>query len=384
MATTSRSREPAVLAARRDALQVDARAGRIRRVLAIRFSRLGDVIFTTPALSLLHERLPGVCIDYLAGGPAGALVRHHPAVNEVLRFEPGWHRPNWVLRRPWLVREIARRGYDLALVFESDQPTRDWLERVCARAGVRHVMSRSSLVQPAGLPPAVHSCEKHLRLLTPLGLVPDARPYEVFPGPEDIARADALLRAHAAEAVRPLVGIQAGAHYTRFPDRLLRSVGLRHKTYKAWPAAHWGELARRLVAERGARLVLTGTAGERALAEEIAARAGAPPELAPLVVAGATSVGTLAALVARTDVFVSIDTGTMHLAAALGVPTVALFGPTDSAHHGPYGQRGTARVVRSGIACSPCKKPARKACTLNRCLAELEPKQVLAAVEELL
>jgi ADP-heptose:LPS heptosyltransferase len=88
--------------------------------------------------------------------------------------------------------------------------------------------------------------------------------------------------------------------------------------------------------------------------------------------------------VARTDVFVSIDTGTMHLAAALGVPTVALFGPTDSAHHGPYGQRGTARVVRSGIACSPCKKPARKACTLNRCLAELEPKQVLAAVEELL
>lgn len=384
MASTSRSRNPSTLASRRDALLADARAGRIRRVLAIRFARLGDVIFTTPALSLLRERVPGVRIDYLAGGPAGALVRHHPAVDEVLRFEPGWHRPNWVLRRRRLAREIARRGYDLALVFESDRPTRDWLERLCAAAGVRHVVSRSSLVEPAGLPPAVHACEKHMRLLTPLGLVPDARPYQVFPGPEDTARADALLREHGAAGEAPLVGIQAAAHYTRFPNRLLRAVGLRHKTHKAWPAAHWGELARLLVAERGARLLLTGTAGERTLAEEIAARAGAPPERAPIVLAGATSVGTLAAVVARTDAFVSIDTGTMHLAAALGVPTVALFGPTNPEHHGPYGRAATTRVVRSAIACSPCKKPARKACPVNRCLTELEPKQVLAAVAALL
>ncbi len=353
-------------------------------MLAIRFARLGDVIFTTPALSLLQEGMPGVRIDYLSGGPAGALVRDHPAVADVLHFEPGWHRPHWVLRRPRLLREIARRSYDLALVFESDAPTRDWLERLCAAAGVRHVVSRSSLLEPKGLPPVRHTCEKHLRLLTPLGLEPDDRPYEIFPGPEEHARADALLREHGAAGERRLVGIQAGAHYARFPDALLRTVGLRHKTYKAWPVAHWGELARRLVAEHGARVLLVGVAGERALAQEIAARAGAPPKRAPVVVAGATSVGTLAALVARTDVFVSIDTGTMHLAAALGVPTVALFGPTDPEHHGPYGRRETTRVVRSGIACSPCKKPVRKACPVNRCLTELQPKQVLAAIESLL
>ena len=88
MASTSRSRDPSALASRRDALLADARAGRIRRVLAIRFARLGDVIFTTPALSLLRERVPGVRIDYLAGGPGGALVRHHPAVDEIVVFRP--------------------------------------------------------------------------------------------------------------------------------------------------------------------------------------------------------------------------------------------------------------------------------------------------------
>ena len=112
---------------RREALVAAVRAGSVKRILAARFARLGDVVFTTPALDVLAERLPGARIDYLTSGAGHDLVAHHPAVAEVLRFEVGWQRPLQRSRRAELVREIRGRGYDLMLIFESDQPTRDML-----------------------------------------------------------------------------------------------------------------------------------------------------------------------------------------------------------------------------------------------------------------
>ena len=102
-------------------------------------------------------------------------------------------------------------------------------------------------------------------------------------------------------------------------------------------------------------------------------------------VTGAVSLrATSAALVARTDLFLSIDTGPMHLAAALGVPTVGLFGPTNPRHHGPWGEPGRSVVLRTGIACSPCAKPERRACPVNACLTELSPRRVFEAGRDLL
>lgn len=376
-----------VLEARREALLRDARGGRIRRVLAVRFARLGDVLFTTPALSLLAERLPGLRIDYLTGGAGAALVAGHPAVAEVLRFDPGWHRPGQLLGRLRLRRELERRGYDLALVFESDRPTRTWLERLCRAAGIPHVVSRSSALERRDLPPAEHSCEKHLRLLTMLGLEPDGRRYELHPTADDRARADALLARHgvALEAAeRPLrIGLQAGSHYSRVPRWLLERVGLRHKFHKAWPYPYWTRLAQRLCDDLGARCVLTGAAWERRIAEGIARGVRAPRGLEPVVTAGETSVGELCGLLARLDLVVSIDTGTLHMAAALGVPALALFGPTNPGHHGPYGHPGRSLVLRSGVACSPCAKAVRRACRLNVCMSELSPERVFEAAREL-
>lgn len=373
--------------ARREALVADVRAGGVRRILAVRFARLGDVVFTTPALELLAEGLPAARIDYLTSGAGHDLVSGHPAVTEVLRFDPGRHRPGYRARRAALGREIAARGYDLVLVFESDRPTRDMLERLAREAGVPHVVSRSSFVPGPSDFPAPHSCEKHLRLLTMLGLPVVPRPYALFPDAEDLARVDAWLadRGHGPAPSRPpLVGIQAGCHYSRVPPWLLRRVGLRHKFHKAWPYERWSEVGTLLADRLGARVVLTGAAGERRIAEGVARAVRAPRELAPIVAAGETSVGMLVALLRRTDLFLSIDTGTMHIATALGVPTVALFGPTDVAHHGPYGRPGTSVVLRTGIACSPCKKPVRKACRANVCMTGIAPEQVVDAGRKLL
>ncbi len=155
--------------------------------------------------------------------------------------------------------------------------------------------------------------------------------------------------------------------------------GLRHKFHKTWPEQRWTELGRLLCSRLDARVVLLGAGYERRIAERIARGIAAPRGLEPIVAAGATSVGMLAALLDRMDLVFSVDTGTMHMAAALGVPTVALFGPTAQRHHGPYRRPESTVVLSSGAECSPCFKPQRKQCKKNVCMTEIRAEQALEA-----
>jgi len=374
-----------VLEARRAALVADVEAGRIERILALRFARLGDVVFTTPALRVLADALPDARIDYCTSRACAALVAHHPSVSEVLTFDPGTHHPAYLLRRRGLGREIARRRYDLAIIFESDHPTRFMLEQLCRGAGVRHVVSRSSYIGKR--PPGgrfLHACDRHMMLLSMLGLAPGDHSYELFYSAADAGRAAQFLRAQGvppasgagADGAAPprLVGFQPGCHYSRWPGaRML--LGLRHKFHKTWPEERWAELGRLVCARLPGRVVLMGAGYEQRIAERIAGGIHAPRGLEPIVAAGATSVGMLAALLDRMDLVFSVDTGTMHMAAALGVPTVALFGPTRPKHHGPYRRPESSVVLRSGVDCSPCLKRVRKQCKNNICMTEIRAEQ---------
>lgn len=379
-----------VLEARRVALVDDVAAGRIERILALRFARLGDVVFTTPALRVLANALPDARIDYCTSRACAPLVAHHPTVSEVLTFDPGPHHPTYLLRRRGLGREIARRRYDLAVIFESDHPTRYMLEHLCRAAGVRHVVSRSSYIgERLSSRGARHSCDKHMKLLSMLGLAPDDRSYDLFYSAADAGSAGRFLSTQrvpapsdANSAGRPrrprLVGFQPGCHYSRWPGaRML--LGLRHKFHKTWPEQRWTELGRLVCSQLHARVVLMGAGYEQRIAERIARGIAAPHGLEPIVAAGSTSVGMLAALLDRMDLVFSVDTGTMHMAAALGVPTVALFGPTDQRHHGPYRRPESAVVLTSGVDCSPCFKPRRKQCKENVCMTEIRAEQALEA-----
>jgi heptosyltransferase-2 len=376
-----------VLEARRVALVDDVAAGRIERILALRFARLGDVVFTTPALRVLANALPDARIDYCTSRACAPLVAHHPAVSEVLPFDAGPHHPTYLLRRRGLGREIARRRYDLAVIFESDHPTRYMLEHLCRTAGVRHVVSRSSyLGEKLSTGDARHSCDKHMKLLSMLGLAPDDRSYDLFYSAADAGAAARFLDAQgipassdANPAGRPrLVGFQPGCHYSRWPGaRML--LGLRHKFHKTWPEQRWTELGRLVCSQLHARVVLMGAGYEQRIAERIAHGIDAPRGLEPIIAAGATSVGMLAALLDRMDLVFSVDTGTMHMATALGVPTVALFGPTDHRHHGPYRRPESTVLLTSGADCSPCFKSRRKRCKENVCMTEIRAEQALEA-----
>ncbi len=145
---------------------------------------------------------------------------------------------------------------------------------------------------------------------------------------------------------------------------------------KRWEPARMGELGRRLIGEDGYRVVAAWAGpDEEAMARTIIETAGPGAHLAP-----PTTLRELAALLARARLFVGCDTGPMHMAAALNVPTVALFGAADHRRNGPYGPHG--RAVTAGVECSPCW--LAEGCPHDlRCMTEITVEQVLDAARQL-
>ena len=353
------------------------------RILAVRFARIGDILFTTPALECLAEAFPKARIDYLTTPYGREVIGCHPAVADVVEFNRGWILPDYLWRKHRLCQEIQSRRYDVAVIFESRTKTRRMLERLFRAAGVRHVVSEHLQPGPTSETRPLHTCQRHQAMLAALGISADERPYTYHYAARHVEAARALLGRHGVDETGgtrpPLVGMQVGSHYSMLPSWFFWYG--RHRHYKNWPFERWSELGTRLAREFGARSVLTGAGEEREIVLRIAAAMDAPEELRPIVVAGETSIAELGALLDDLDLFISVDTGSMHLASALGVPTLALFGPTNPARHGPYRRSETTRVLRTGITCSPCHSRERKRCPLNRCLTELSVAQVFRAAK---
>jgi heptosyltransferase I len=144
---------------------------------------------------------------------------------------------------------------------------------------------------------------------------------------------------------------------------------------KLWKSELFSELADRLTKELGLGVIFTGGEQDQTSVEEITARVSP----SPVDFCGSLNLLELAALFNRCSLVISTDTGPMHLAAAMGTPVVALFGPTAPARTGPYGPGHV--VLRTGVPCSPCFK---KKCADPRCMSEISVDLVLQAVEQLL
>jgi lipopolysaccharide heptosyltransferase II len=191
-----------------------------------------------------------------------------------------------------------------------------------------------------------HALERYLDLLAPLGVPRPQRPeYGLEPTESELAAARALLGQAGRD--RPLVLLHPVAQWQS----------------KLWPVDHWAALARRL-RQAGLDLALTGSEADRPVTGAIVDQAALGPGLLDL--AGRLSLRELAALLGLARMLVATDTGVMHLAAAVGTPVLALFGPTSPGRTGPHG--AGHRVLRLGLECSPCFK---RSCPRPRCLLEM-------------
>jgi heptosyltransferase-2 len=308
---------------------------------------LGDAVMSLPVFRSLKFMVPGARVEVLTKPAFADLYRGSPHVDEILghgRGGPG----------PWIrtVKELKARRYDAALVLPRSFSSAFlvWSARIPRRIG--YGRARFLTDRPERPSPKEHRVLHYHGLLSALGTPPTPEAPRL-----EIPAAD---RAWAEETLPggPWIGINPGATYGAakqwFPDRFI-------------------ELGRRLAPR--ARLVVVGGPAEAGLGERIARETGA------LCIAGRTRILGLAAAIARCRLFVTNDTGPMHVADAVGTPIVAVFGPTDWIHTPPYGPGH--RLVRHDLECSPCLK---RTCPLGHhdCMKRVTVDEVERACREVL
>lgn len=297
------------------------------KVLFVRLDSLGDVILTTPCFQALKRRYPAARVDVVAQPATAPVLQGDRHVDRVFTMAAPWHGP-WrpgAARRVWQVmRRLRRERYDYVLTLRRDLDDA-LFARLCGGRRTLGFYARRTRPFLSGwehFQPDRHTVENHLRLMSRLGCEPDGLTPTVFATSGDPKRIDSLL-AHAAHQ-RPLVGLAP----------------FGSSASKSWETSRSAALIDSLPRMD---VVLLGGPGDREEARAVRNRACAPV----IDLVGQTSIPELCDILRQCRLLVCVDSGPMHLAAALGTPTVALFGDEDPRLWGPYGQV-PHRVLRGG------------------------------------
>lgn len=347
---------------------------KVKRIAVFHLNQIGDLIFTLPALKALREGFPEAHITSVLRPHLAGLVASSGYVN---RIE---HRLQGRIAGPLrLTRALRRERPDLAVALSQSATM-----TLCARlSGAPHRLgfldadlSRllNHRVQERGIP-----CpSKVLHLVRCLGLEPEAESYVglLHLSPEDREAGQRLLSQCALSGRGPLIALAPGESTDR--------------PYKSWSATGFAAVAARLTDELEARLLLVGGGKDHALAEEILSGAKSPDPANPTAcslgtansaanLCGKTTPSELAAVLSHCDLLIGIDSGPMHVAAAMGRPVVGLFGPTDPGRTGPQGEGH--QIIFHRQPCWPCQTPT---CQGRPCMAAISVEEVLAAVHRAL
>ena len=349
--------------------------GSIGRVLVVKLRHHGDVLLTSPVFSVLKRHAPHLELDALVYRDTREMLTLHPAITNVFTIDRAWKRETaWTrLGHEWrLLRQLRARGYDLLIhLTESYRGAMlaQWLAprvRVAQRYGARRGRfwhGSFTHVFPIPAKPR-HRVELHLDALRRIGIypTPEERRLTLVPGADAEDSVDELLR-------------QSGLAHGKFIHLHPTSRWL----FKCWEVDKYAALITALQSA-GERVVLTAAPAEHELQFVRAILASAR---APVVdLAGGLSLKQLAALTARAKCFVGVDSVPMHIAAAMGTPTVALFGPSGDLEWGPWQVR--ARVVTTTHSCRPCGMDGCAGSKVSDCLVEIPVSQVLDAVRSLI
>src|SRR6202521_3567209 len=315
-----------------------------------------------PALRALRQRFPGAEISILAKPWVADLYGREPFCDRLIPYTPRDWRVEWRAGR-----DLAAERFDCAILLQNafEAAAVAFAARIperigYARDGRSPLLTRAVAVPRPGEIPR-HERFYYLELLRRAGII------DAFPGIDALPDNDCI-RLDGAGAAR-----QAGIE--RF-HAIGMSPGAAYGNAKRWLPERFAETASRLARELGASVAIFGSKDERELCTTIAAAISAPVKN----FAGETSLAEFIDLAAACRVYLTNDSGGMHIASALGVPTVAIFGATDDTTTGPTGP--LARIVREPVECSPC---LRRECPIDhRCMTRVSADHVTAAASILL
>jgi ADP-heptose:LPS heptosyltransferase len=299
------------------------------RILVVRLSSLGDVVRITGLLASLRVALPRAEIVVATGSGAAPLLAMHPAIDRLLLAKRPTRRRLAFAWEAWRRLAPLRRdgGFDLALDLHGTRPSAVWTRLSRARVKARRGGPGAGWAAQVPMDMTRADDGESFLLLRKLGLELPYQPPRLYLDPA----ADAAVSARLAAAGLPQRGYILVSPFSRW-------------TAKDWPVDHYARLLPALAAASGRPLLLSGGRGAAAASDMDRLRALLPPGIASL--AGAFRVEGLMALVARAGLVISGDSGPMHIAAALGRPQVALFGPTWPERAGPAGWERAEGPIR--------------------------------------
>ena len=332
----------------------------MKRILMRGPNWVGDAVLAIPAMKAVRRKYPDSEITLLVRPWVAGVFTSAPFIDRV------WSEPKPAGLTDWMriSRSIRERGFDLALLFPNsfESAAMVFLGRVPTRVG--YATDARSWMLTQSLRPSTekrHQVDYYLDLASAVSAPVDHPSIKIEASSEEKAQARKLLASAGIDANRSFLVLNPGAAYG---------------SAKRWGEERFAEAGDALASELGIDVAIIGSEKERSIAERVQGLM----KTRVAVLNGRTSLETLIGVISESSLVLTNDSGPMHIAAALGVPTVAIFGPTEHFATGPYGPR--ARIVREPVDCSPCML---RDCPIDhRCMTRVSAQAVARAARELL
>ena len=350
-----------------------------QRILVIRLDLIGDLVLSLTAVRALKRAYPDAEIDLLALPSSAQVALCDPDLSHIITYDPNvWRRPQALLRpQNWraaraVVRQLRERHYDIAVSLFGE-----WAAILAVLSGARRRVGFGRESYPGFMTDNVpgrhwdasdhkHEVDYCLQLAQAAGAT--------------VNEADRVPHLYVSEQARQEVNqllLKAGIALNM--PLIVCHVSSNNGQSKRWPIPYWATLIDRLLREQVAQVVFSGAPDDVPLIESVTGRMREKA----VNLAGKTTLPQLAALMQRSDLLITGDSGPMHIAAAVGTPLIAIHGPTDPALSGPVSPYAT--ILRSDIWCSPCyqaKDTADCRFYTTQCMKNVTPDQVFAVVQK--
>lgn len=354
----------------------------MKKFLIINPFGIGDCLFTTPVIKAIKEKYPDCFIAYWCNQRVGDLLKNNQKINLVISLSRGDLKKIFAVSffegmKAFfdLINKIRRERFDVCLDFSLDYRygiiTK--LLGIKTRIGFNYKNRGFFLTHKSKINgyDSKHMVDYYLELLNYLDIKPFNPSLELSVSEKSLIRMQRVFQQAGLSENDFIVGIAPGAGASWGKSALL----------KHWPAIKYAQLAEKLVSELGAKVVILGDLSDVGTAEMISGMM----KNKPLDLTGKTSLGDFAAAVKNLDILVTNDGGPLHVAVALGVKTVSLFGPVDELIYGPYPVSPKNIVIKKDLVCRPCYKNFRMpVCQHDReCIKTIEVEEVLSAIRRM-
>lgn len=335
-----------------------------KRILIFNVNWLGDVLFSTAALRNIRRNYPNSFIACIVPSRCYPILKDNPHLDEIIIFdEKDRHRT--VLAKLKFAKSLREKRFDAVFLLHRSfsRALICRLAKIPHRLGY-HTPKRGFILTDKVIAPvkdSLHRIDYYLNLIEKIGLKVEDRYLEFFIRQDDIKFVNNFLDKNGIKESDFLVAINPGGNWPP----------------KRWPKDYWAILADKLIDEFGAKVIITGSHSDIKDAKSIEALM----KVKPIIACGAFNLKQFGALCKRLDLFITADTGPLHIANASGAKRIiAIFGPTSFKITGPYPERNTV-ILSKDVGCKiPCYVVD---CKDNRCMKAITPEDVIEKIEEI-